>query len=72
MTTFIRKLEAAWQANNSLLCVGLDPDLKRFPAHLVLGDRAQFGRRLALEAVEHFHLDPGVIEIGPQPVVHRR
>ena len=32
--TFIDKLSAAWTANNSLLCVGLDPDLKRFPAHL--------------------------------------
>jgi orotidine-5'-phosphate decarboxylase len=40
MTTFIRKLEAAWQSNNSLLCVGLDPDLKRFPAHLAGQPRA--------------------------------
>ncbi len=32
--TFIQKLSAAWTANNSLLCVGLDPDIKRFPAHL--------------------------------------
>jgi orotidine-5'-phosphate decarboxylase len=40
MTTFIRKLEAAWQANNSLLCVGLDPDIKRFPAHLAGRPRA--------------------------------
>jgi orotidine-5'-phosphate decarboxylase len=28
---FIDKLSAAWTANNSLLCVGLDPDLERFP-----------------------------------------
>jgi len=34
MKTFNQKLEAAWRSNNSLLCVGLDPDLKRFPAHL--------------------------------------
>ena len=34
MSTFTQKLEAAWQTNESLLCVGLDPDLKRFPAHL--------------------------------------
>jgi orotidine-5'-phosphate decarboxylase len=40
MTTFIRKLEAAWRANDSLLCVGLDPDLKRFPAHLAGRPRA--------------------------------
>ncbi|MES2900783.1 MAG: orotidine-5'-phosphate decarboxylase [Pseudomonadota bacterium] len=31
---FIDKLSTAWTANNSLLCVGLDPDLARFPAHL--------------------------------------
>lgn len=31
---FIDKLSAAWSSNNSLLCVGLDPDLARFPAHL--------------------------------------
>lgn len=31
---FIDKLSAAWVTNNSLLCVGLDPDLARFPAHL--------------------------------------
>ncbi len=29
---FIDKLNAAWTANNSLLCVGLDPDPARFPA----------------------------------------
>jgi orotidine-5'-phosphate decarboxylase len=34
MMTFIEKLSAAWQANNSLLCVGLDPDVAKFPAHL--------------------------------------
>ncbi len=32
--TFIEKLTAAWQKNNSLLCVGLDPAIDRFPAHL--------------------------------------
>ncbi|MEG1329266.1 MAG: orotidine 5'-phosphate decarboxylase, partial [Janthinobacterium sp.] len=26
---FIDKLSAAWTANNSLLCVGLDPDLAK-------------------------------------------
>jgi orotidine-5'-phosphate decarboxylase len=34
MRNFSSQLAAAWQANNSLLCVGLDPDLKRLPAHL--------------------------------------
>ncbi|MDR2613934.1 MAG: orotidine-5'-phosphate decarboxylase, partial [Candidatus Accumulibacter sp.] len=32
--TFIQTLSAAWQKNDSLLCVGLDPDPARFPAHL--------------------------------------
>lgn len=32
--TFIEKLNAAWQKNNSLFCVGLDPAIGRFPAHL--------------------------------------
>jgi orotidine-5'-phosphate decarboxylase len=31
---FINKLAAAWTANNSLLCVGLDPDLARLPPDL--------------------------------------
>jgi orotidine-5'-phosphate decarboxylase len=31
---FIDKLTAAWASNNSLLCVGLDPDLERIPAQL--------------------------------------
>jgi orotidine-5'-phosphate decarboxylase len=29
--TFTQKLSAAWTANNSLLCVGLDPDISKFP-----------------------------------------
>ena len=32
--TFIEQLSAAWQKNDSLLCVGLDPDPAKFPAHL--------------------------------------
>jgi len=32
--TFIESLAAAWQNNDSLLCVGLDPDPARFPPHL--------------------------------------
>ena len=32
--TFIQKLSAAWASNNSLLCVGLDPDVNKFPAEL--------------------------------------
>ena len=32
--TFIEKLNGAWTANQSLLCVGLDPDTSRFSAEL--------------------------------------
>jgi orotidine-5'-phosphate decarboxylase len=32
--TFIEQLSAAWQTQNSQLCIGLDPDLAKFPAHL--------------------------------------
>lgn len=32
--TFIEKLSAAWETNDSLLCVGLDPDIHRFPLYL--------------------------------------
>ncbi len=31
---FMTALNAAWQQRDSLLCVGLDPDPARFPAHL--------------------------------------
>jgi orotidine-5'-phosphate decarboxylase len=31
---FTEQLAAAWQDNNSLLCVGLDPDPAKFPVHL--------------------------------------
>ncbi len=31
---FSAQLAGAWQKNNSLLCVGLDPDPAKFPAHL--------------------------------------
>jgi len=35
--TFTQMLAAAWQKNDSLLCVGLDPDPTKFPAHLKRG-----------------------------------
>lgn len=39
---FIDQINHAWQHNNSLLCVGLDPDVKRFPAELVQRPTAIF------------------------------
>jgi orotidine-5'-phosphate decarboxylase len=32
--SYASKLRAAWAAQDSMLCVGLDPDAKRYPAHL--------------------------------------
>jgi orotidine-5'-phosphate decarboxylase len=31
---FVAALAAAWQSNNSLVCVGLDPEVERFPPHI--------------------------------------
>jgi orotidine-5'-phosphate decarboxylase len=31
---FIKAIESAWQKNGSLVCVGLDPDISKIPAHL--------------------------------------
>ncbi|MDR1367356.1 MAG: orotidine-5'-phosphate decarboxylase [Candidatus Accumulibacter sp.] len=39
---FIEALDAAWKKNDSLLCVGLDPDPKRFPARLANDSNAIF------------------------------
>jgi orotidine-5'-phosphate decarboxylase len=48
MSSFITKLEAAWASRNSLLCVGIDPDLRRFPAMLKGKPNAifEFGRAI--------------------------
>ena len=48
MAPFIRRLATAWVANNSLLCVGIDPDRERLPAHLKGRPRAilEFGRAI--------------------------
>ena len=32
--TFIQKLQASWQKNRSLVCVGLDPDIRKIPSPL--------------------------------------
>jgi orotidine-5'-phosphate decarboxylase len=32
---FVQKLARAWQSNDSLLCVGLDPEIERFPRHIL-------------------------------------
>ena len=34
MTPFTQQLERAWEKNDSLVCVGLDPEIERFPSHV--------------------------------------
>ena len=34
MSGFIAKLTRAWEQNDSLVCVGLDPEIERFPRHI--------------------------------------
>lgn len=34
MSPFTQQLERAWKKNDSLVCVGLDPEIERFPAHI--------------------------------------
>lgn len=34
MSPFIEQLERAWDGNNSLVCVGLDPEIERLPPHI--------------------------------------
>jgi orotidine-5'-phosphate decarboxylase len=43
---FTEQLAGAWAKNNSLLCVGLDPDPAKFPAHLK-GDIFRFCAEIA-------------------------
>jgi len=34
MSEFIRQLGRGWDASDSLVCVGLDPEIERFPRHI--------------------------------------
>jgi orotidine-5'-phosphate decarboxylase len=34
MSAFIDNLAGSWQRSNSLVCVGLDPEIERFPRHI--------------------------------------
>ena len=40
--TFMKKLAAAWRDNDSLVCVGLDPEPARFPARFATSQRPIF------------------------------
>jgi orotidine-5'-phosphate decarboxylase len=34
MSAFIEQLQRSWDSNDSLVCVGLDPEIERFPEHV--------------------------------------
>ena len=42
MSAFIEKLARAWEKNDSLICVGLDPELERLPRELARNNAAIF------------------------------
>jgi orotidine-5'-phosphate decarboxylase len=51
--SFIKKLTAAWNAHQSLLCVGLDPDPGRFPEKIADQDEAIFEFNKAIIDATH-------------------
>jgi orotidine-5'-phosphate decarboxylase len=50
MSGFVGQLTQAWETNDSLLCVGLDPEIERFPRHILA------------EASPIFHFNKSVID----------
>lgn len=46
--TFYQRLKASWQANNSLLCVGLDPDPGKLPSHIAAAEAPLFAFNRAI------------------------
>jgi orotidine-5'-phosphate decarboxylase len=51
--SFIQQLQAAWQSSDTLLCIGLDPDLERFPQALVSGNDSIFSFNRAIIDATH-------------------
>jgi orotidine-5'-phosphate decarboxylase len=51
--SFIQQLQAAWQSSDSLLCIGLDPDLERFPQALASGNDSIFSFNRAIIDATH-------------------
>jgi len=52
---FYTRLQQAWQASNSLLCVGLDPDLQKLPASVLQSDEPifEFNRQIIDQTAAH-------------------
>ncbi|HKT73355.1 MAG TPA: orotidine-5'-phosphate decarboxylase [Steroidobacteraceae bacterium] len=51
MSAFIRDLESRWKRSNSLVCVGLDPEIERFP------------RRIAAQPSPIFQFNKAIIDV---------
>jgi orotidine-5'-phosphate decarboxylase len=51
--TFIDKLDAAWKAHDSLVCVGLDPDPSRFPQRIARNKQPIFQFNKAIIDATH-------------------
>jgi orotidine-5'-phosphate decarboxylase len=50
MSGFVARLAQVWERNDSLLCIGLDPEIERFPRHILA------------EASPIFHFNKSVID----------
>lgn len=55
MATFVDQLQAAMRAKNSILCVGLDPQLEFIPPHIIDGNRSHSGN--TERSMAHMFLD---------------
>jgi orotidine-5'-phosphate decarboxylase len=53
MTSFTERLKSAWHLNDSLLCVGLDPEIERLPAHISAGPAPIFEFNKAIIDATH-------------------
>ena len=53
--SFIEQLKAAWRHSNSLLCVGLDPDLRKLPSAVLSSQSPiyEFNRRIIDQTAAH-------------------
>jgi len=50
MSGFVARLAHAWETNDTLLCIGLDPEIERFPRHILA------------EASPIFHFNKSIID----------
>jgi len=53
MSAFTQALARAWEENNSLLCIGLDPEIERFPPHIAAAPSPIFQFNKAIVDATH-------------------